>query len=361
MIKFNSTNIFVGEIKELLKSFNLPYYKLLVEGEPVSIFKGISYIYKNMILIGKVNKDFDEFEYNSSDFTYSDTYYYGEKILNITHNLVIKNVNYDYATHNRLGNYLRFVRDYKGVDLMSMYNCFNGQSANNIDISFKDVSFDTSYTAYKLFTIPVKYNKKYTFFVDCATDLEIVACYYLNNNQLNELIVGTTPRILVNYLYPNTYFKIKGTRFNTPFVYDKLVNFLKEIDNDDIKKSLAQKELELTLLLKLPRDNNSSIVVLEGDYSSDDTQKCYPKETTFSSHTQYIVNKDKVSEFNLYNSYKQLTYINDGNSYPFANRLMEYLTENVITPLDEIELDTKRVETNLIDKKIIDGYTPYYE
>lgn len=376
MIKFNSTNIVVGEIKELLKSFNLPSYKILVDNEPVSIFKGFNYIYNDMILISNVNKDFNKFIYNSSDFSYQDTYYYNQNILNITHNLVIKNNIYDYATHNRLGNYLRFVRDYKGVNLMSMYNCFNGQSANNVDISINNgtINFDTSDTSYKIFTIPVKYNKKYTFFVDCSTNVEIIACFYLNNNQLNDLIVNSNSKILENNLYNNTYLKVKGTRFNTPFVYDKLENLLTSLYSASpvnenninflIKKAFAQKELELTLLLKLPKDNNSSIVVLEDDYSNDNAQRYYSSDRVFSSHTQYLVDYDKpseISKFNLYNSYKQLTYLNDNNSYPFSNRLIEYLVGNVITPIDDIELNTKRVESNLIKNKVITSYTPYYE
>ncbi len=366
MIKFNSTNIFVGEIKEILKSFNLPSYKVLVQGEPVSIFKDFSYIYSGMILVGRENKDFPNgFIYDSNDFLYKDTYYYNQPILNITHNLVIKNVNYDYLTHNRLGNYLRFIRDYKDVNLMSMYNCFNGQSANNIDIDFDNGKkiFNTDNNSYKIFTIPAKYNKKYTFFVDCPTNLEIVACYYLNNNQLNDLIVNSNNKVLENYLYPNTYYKINASRFNTPFVYDKLNYFLFNISNEDVKRTLAQKELELTLLLKLPKDNNSSIVVLEGDYTQDSEQRCY-SDMTFSTHTQYIINFDNVDnfeQFNKFNSYKQLTYINDNNSYPFANRLIEYLIDNAITPLDDIELDTKRVESNLIKNKVISVYTPYYD
>jgi len=366
VIKFNSTNIFVGEIKELLKSFNLPSYKVLVEGEPVSIFDGFSYIYSGMILVGKVNKDFPNgFIYNSNDFSYRDTYFYNQNILNVTHNLVIKNTNYDYLTHNRLGNYLRFVRDYQQLDLMSMYNCFNGQSANNIDIKFDGGNkvFNTSDNSYKLFTVPVKYNKDYTFYLDCPTSLEIVACYYLNNNQLNNLIVNSDSKVLENYLYTKTYYKANASRFNTPFVYSKLKDLLFNVGNDDVKRVLAQKELELTLLLKLPKDNTSSIVVLEGDYSNDIDQR-YFSNNTFSSHSQRIVNckvEESIKQFNEFNSYKQLTYINDNNSYPFATRLMEYLTGNVITPIDNIELNTKRVETNLIKKKVLNTYTPYYD
>ena len=375
MIKFNSTNIIVGEIKQLLKSFNLPQYKVLVDGEPIYIFKGISYIYKNLILISNVDKSFrNGFIYDENDFTYHDTYYYGQNILNITHTLTIKNSNYDYLTHNRLGNYLRFLKDYKQLNLMSMYNCFNGQSANNIDIEFKlkqsdtnYVTFKTSDESYKIFTVPVKYYRKYTFYVDCATNFEVVGCYYLNNNQLNTLKIGGNDDILERYLYSTTYKKVTGASFNKPVVYDKLENLLFDIANGgaplEVTKALAQKEIELVLLVKLPKNNNSSLVVLEGDYSLDGTHRYFPNKSTFSAFTNYISNfkGDCLKDYKDFYSYKQLTYINDGNSYPFADRLVEYLVDNVISPIDEIELNTKRVETNLISKKVLDGYTPFYE
>lgn len=369
MIKFNSNNIFVGQIKELLSSTNLPLYKILVDGEKVYIFKGISYIYNNSILIAKNTKSFDNgFVYDFKDFEFKDSYYYGQNILNITHNLVVNTNTYDYKTHNKLGNYLRFMRDYNKLDLMSMYNCFNGQVANNIDIDFKLNNsddrkiFNTTDNSYKILTIPVKYYKKYSIYLDCSTTVEMVVAFYDNNNQLNDLVVNTTGKVLEDFLYPNTYVKTSGLRFNEPFIYDKLENLLfnlKKIDKEYLSKIFSLKELELTLLLKIPASNTSSLVVLEGEYESDELNKVFTNNL-FSNYPKNIVNYANL-QLNDFKSTKQLVYLNDENNYAFADRLKEYLVDNVITPLDDIQLNTKRVETNLINKGVLKNYTKHYE
>lgn len=57
------------------------------------------------------------------------------KILNHTKNLKITTNSYDYYTHEYLGDYLRFQRDYYDIDLMPLYNCFNDRQCDLLDIS----------------------------------------------------------------------------------------------------------------------------------------------------------------------------------------------------------------------------------
>ena len=61
-------------------------------------------------------------------------------------------------------------------------------------------------------------------------------------------------------LYKETYKKIPFSDFKKPFIYNNL-------NKESLKvKDLAQHEDELKLFIKLPINNSTSIVVLEGEY-----------------------------------------------------------------------------------------------
>ena len=121
MYKFNEETIAVGYIKQLLHSFNLPKCKLFkTTNEAIDYYKNLSSValiknYKNnsnylvWINNGKIEKE--------------KSYSYNHEYLNITGKMNLFNGLYDSRTHIYLGNYLRFLRDYNNINLMSLYNC----------------------------------------------------------------------------------------------------------------------------------------------------------------------------------------------------------------------------------------------
>ena len=121
MIKFNDDNIYVGYIKQLLHTFNLPCCK--IDNPSNNYVVGDYFISANKNEIYKVTK-IDE-NNKCSESVKICNYKFGDEVLNITKNLEIRNNFYDSYTHEYLGEYLRFIRDYKGIDLMSLYNCFS--------------------------------------------------------------------------------------------------------------------------------------------------------------------------------------------------------------------------------------------
>ena len=67
-------------------------------------------------------------------------YAYNLKIRNYTKNLKIQNNVYDSYTHEYLGDYLRFQRDYRNINLMPLYNCFSNTLCPRLNISFDVVA-----------------------------------------------------------------------------------------------------------------------------------------------------------------------------------------------------------------------------
>ena len=351
MIRYDSKNIIVGEIKQLLHSSNLPQYKVLTKG--TKVFKGIYYLYQNKIL--RANKDdFNFVEYNNANFDFVANFSEGKYILNVSKNLELKNNYYDWITHEYLGDYLRFKRDYYGVDLMSMYNCFNGRIANWLDIDYPNYSFKSSDSNYVIYEVQAKFDKKYTIAIDCASQIEIIAGLYSGENQKTSVLDYSTKEELIEKLYNATYFKYCGTRFSFPFIYDKLCN------TSELGKEFYDNESILKLFIKVPKGNKSSLVVLEGEYGSY-TNRYFNEKSVMSKQSSTIINMNKLDDIDdkIYKSMPQLLLMNNKVSYPFADRLVEYICNNVIIPTDTMNL--KKLQKALLRDKLITSYTSGYK
>jgi hypothetical protein len=461
VFKFNSNHIFAGHIKQILNAFNLPSYRVytaqhhkyfeengvespeLTDGLYIKVDKILQY--KN----GKWSRDFDTFGYN-------------RKITNITKNLPICNNIYDSDTHEYLGDFLRFQRDYLGVDLMPLYNCFSNRVCNNLNITITrpqyvnkvktddagniiykvdadgqltDIpeleltteeskvkrAFYSKNTEYIIYMIPVKFFKEYTIALDCSEGVEI--CCGLYDKYLQELpdtlvlndAQSKLPPVDMSQLISNkTYKKIPYLRFNNSMLWEGISNTLLDSIVDDCvatavragtelsleqkkagyKKRLINNEANLKLFLKIPVKNQTSITILEGDYRDFNNYKYAPETKTkiYKVKEQLNINgvltevetdriytyKDWVKKQNHFiTNYEtelleedstepgatkiaylpdvedrpfrpisplQLLMFNTKESYPFADRLMEYLSGNVITEWDEIADNIRRTQ-----------------
>jgi len=319
MIKFNDNSIYVGQIKQLLHSFNLPQCPI---GEKdfthdTHYIKGNSLFFYKYDINTKTGKSTRVSSYKENDY-----------IENITKTLEIKNNIYDAYTHEYLGNYLRYLRDYKGLNLMSLYNCFSNTSIVSTRFEVKGSVFDSNSSEYTTFAIPIKYDQKYTIAIDWHGVIELCCGYYSNDN-LNEDIL------------PNTYLKMNDARFSHPFVYDKALSVVKNYN----------KEKEFKLFIKIPTICKSSIVVLEGDYSRD-------VELLFNNES-IVINREDDTYLDAtleYLSRPQLLSMNYQEPYLLADRLIEYLSDNVITHLDPVVNNIARLQ-----KKILAEYKISYD
>lgn len=356
MYKFNNDNIIVGLIKEKLHDFNLPCCHIY--NSDSVIIKNNIYIYNSILYKALVNSKEDSTSItgynntpiNSKNFKKLNMYKRNDMIINLTKNMIINNHNYDSYTHQYLGDYLRFVRDYDHINLMSMYNCFANTYAKNLSydlvINTNIIKFNDFSDKFKIFMVPVKFQQKYTIAIDCDVPFEIMAGFY-NNGQINsETII---------FEYKNTYQKIGSSYFNKPFIYDKLINLSKLIKLEGkTASSTYNQEENLKLFIKVPSTNKSALVVLEGDYSKN-------KQTTFINNfkqlphyifqKQFDKNNNQINNRPNYSYYSklQLLNINSGVSYPFADKLIQYLFGNVINPNDEIKSNIIKIQNKMQD------------
>lgn len=318
MFKFNNTHIFTGYIKQLLHEFNLPKYQ---NGHWTS----------------------DEVA----------NYTFNEKIFNRTKNLIIKNNIYDTYTHEYLGEYLRFYRDFTGINLMPLYNCFSDKICTNLKIRITDetnttskprvlATFDSSDTGSKIYMLPVRTNTAYTIAIDSSSTVEI-CCGAYGEYQANN----------INILAKQSYKKFNNLVFSNPQLYTTIA---KPLTSDNADSSNDFKDEDLKLFIKLPITCNSSIVVLEGDYRCyQDTICSYTSGVLSRKTNNFVVNfrpmidKDVEADFQEDQPFEaitplQLLSMNTGVSAPFADRLIEYLTGNAITEDDYFSDDIERAQ-----------------
>jgi hypothetical protein len=247
-----------------------------------------------------------------------------------------------------------------------MYNCFNNKICSNIyyklnnSVGKSNTVFDSQDIRYRIYAFPVKLFQNYTIAIDCDKDVELFCGLY--DTTLDTSNKGTA-------LIAKTYKKFNRTFFKQPFLYDKLDvkywNFELEsaIESDGYPKlfnsanvtrwDIANKERDLKLFIKIPSSCRSSITVLEGDFRNFNDHKYEPMKYNDKFVWEYkqnhsIINFDDNDALNdigfIPIGKLQLLALNTGESYPFANRLIEYLCNSTITSIDEIADNIKRAQ-----------------
>ena len=418
MFTFNNETIFTGYVKQLLADFNLPKYRVYTKEdakyhkqalehnklfpedlwpeEAIDVLeskKATTAIADNYIRYINYIKDNTVCNYIADEdkpgklkwVSTNSHYHYNKKELNHTKNLVIKSNIYDSYTHEYLGDYLRFQRDYNNLDLMSMYNCFSNVICQNLYINHSKATngpqfiFDTDDKNYKIYMIPIKLFKKYTIAIDSSSPVEMCCSFYSKYylSELEESSLGSSN--VVEDIERLTYKRFNSMRFNSPEIYEQLwvsANGKKgnlvaknekgeDIFTKEERIICTRREDDLKLFIKLPLNNNSSITILEGDYRYFNDSILKLSGTTKAIAT--IINNKSVSNFDSDDEYNiplndqelypisklQLLTCNTGISYPFADRLLEYLLDNVISQVDDISDNVKRTQKviNLIKRE----------
>lgn len=388
MLKYNNNHIFTGYLKQLLSNFNLPTCKVYTKDfanyfdkygkEDPRVLESISTLGKGCIAVQTnyiKDREIQHLYWDYSNNGDRKTCYWrksSEAIFDpevalpgVTKTLKSTGIEYDQATHEYLGDYLRFIRDYYDVNLMSMYNCFSNKICNNITCSIKSnitIDFNSYDPNFIIYVLPVKLFEKYTIAIDCHSGVEMFCGLYGKS-----LDTSNKAKSIIT----KTYLKLNNCSFRRPILYDKLSSDFWNFETDsantlsalvDEKRTFATRwdiiarEKDLKLFIKVPASCRSSITILEGDYRGYNDYK-YDFEQIGSgsldgvwrykaNHTVVNLNNkvdDSETKFKPI-SKLQLLELNTGESYPFADRLIEYLSGNTITPLDNISDNIQRVQ-----------------
>ena len=260
-------------------------------------------------------------------------YVFGESVTGLTQQYISNTSFYDSFTHKVLGDYLRLIRNQCGLDLMSLYNCYNHESLTNISL-YRTAPFvkTSSITNKKLLLVPIKFNTKYTVAIECDTPILIKGIVYKNNT----LVLDNTKSEYVSNILNDTTQQLNSCKFNKPFLFS--------IENK--QKYLQQFEGCLYMALQVPYNLQSTLIVLEGDFT-DKSQREISDIKIINS-----VNPTKVTSSLC--SQPSLLDVNDGKQHPFSDKLISYLLRNTIDELEYIDDNVANIE-----KKI--DYNPKYQ
>ena len=134
-----------------------------------------------------------------------------------------------------------------------------------------------------------------------------------------------------------------------------------------LRSELAMHENELKLFIKIPASNTSSIAVLEGNYLNFNDALLTLHENPNGRQIVKYSGNSTIANFETNKTYKasplpelnsrefkpisklQLLALNTGISYPFADRLVEYLIANVILPNDPTPDNIRRLQKVMSD------------
>lgn len=325
MYKFNNDSIVTGYIKQLLHTFNLPRCKIFKsESDLLNTYPAGAAAFG---IIKKYKDNRDCIVYLRADRTIEvrGYYLYNKYYQNLTSNFGLFNSLYDTDCHKYLGEYLRFIRDFSGLNLMSMYNCFS----NEILVG----------KTYKYIIVPVKNKTDYTI-AFTGSNYKYVFTYKSKLEDIENIFVSDQA---------TEYKDVKTTSstFNKPFKLTSSIGADKTIETGSRvgqKKYAIFNESNYKLVIRIGVNDNDVITVLEGDYSKRNQffvpiQANYDKELDDKNYDNVDIDQ-YMSDLQLLDYHLRQNNVN----YPFADRLIEYLTDMVILPSD-------RISNNIIEAK----------
>lgn len=365
---FDNTNLITGYIKELLKDFNLPTCPVLKRNEDISkVPYKRTYLDENYFVKKVKNQN------GQDEIKRVQKYSLGQRYSNLTKNLILKSNYYDQYTHEYLGDYLRFIRDYRGLNLMTLYNCYSNYKTRNIEkylirATFRQQNNLPTYGNYVYHILPVKFNQTYTIFLESPVGFEVFLLFNNENVNNENLFISSkksfsklTKSRTVTY---NT--NIEKMKYRPASSVESIPFWKTFSPNTNNINSIADslywtQEENLRMVIKLPIWVNTSISVIE-DNIDPSWHKVGLKYFPTTVQTDDGVD-DMFYTKQFYNTYGRRSLLENysSESIPFSDKLIEYLTNLAITPLDQVPGNIGNIQRKIYNSSYGGKFNGYYD
>ena len=162
-------------------------------------------------------------EYNVASYVILGEYFFGEQNDKFCSNFLSNSEGYDFKTHERLGHYLRSLRDMYGLNLMPLYNCFDNTLLKNIYIRPDRIEKTSQDNQTKVYKIPIRFNTDYTICMENVGMTTFAPAFIrhgtllkLNNNRFGNGLDVTNKYIKLNH--EDVIHHKPNLRFKNPIV-----------------------------------------------------------------------------------------------------------------------------------------------
>ena len=358
--EFNKVTTTSNFIKNLLISTYLPLIRTVRDFD--FIIKDRLYVYKceiikctksGYLVTGYKNINFDG---ERAAYRVISEYYFGEKNDKLCTNYISNSEGYDSITHERLGKYLRSLRDMYDLNLMPLYNCFSNQVLQAHHISNTKVERTATDYNTKVYKVPIRFNTDYTICMDNLGVTTFAPAFIKNNNLvlLNNTRFGNGVDATNKYIRlhrTNVIQHVANSRFKAPFVLrynnipeTKRVTYfeksLKEIDylHDDMYYQLNTPSMLPRMMYYIK--NSGNYIIAEGltseKYSQSPTSYYYNNDGIMTQCTQSDNFNIDLVYFTLDSNTSRNTYLPTNLTPDTAGSTILYIG---------VEPDTGRVDS----------------
>lgn len=225
MQEFNKISTTSNFIKQLLSTTYLPVVRTVMPGD--YIIENRIYIYRCEIIECKSSGYLLPYAGSNlspqAKFIPIGEYTFGDKNGKLCKNYQSISEGYDSRTHEKLGEYLRALRDMYGLNLMPLYNCFSNNPLSKYHI-FTDRIVKTSYDYHtKIYKVPIRFNTDYTICIENLGSTTFAPAFIRNENliKIDKTAIGDNIDVTNRYISLHSTDVIStysGLRFFDPIV-----------------------------------------------------------------------------------------------------------------------------------------------